>query len=229
MPAPLIIALAAPVVADVVNRLRKTKIKIAILGSEESGKSTFIELLQNGVVKKKDYRYTGLRASVPEFEAFWTKKNKFLRTDLAVNTAAGAWEKFKDLFPDFGNLNKNQGQDIPGGTELMNRYSSLMKGKNVVFFLINVEKFLTNESERKDVLARLEFIYNNRDDEGNFIVLVTHIDKVKEDETQIRSQLKMFLKDKMYSRIFEETKFLNLLDEHAGDEIRKCFRKYGNN
>ena len=103
MPLPLIPILwtvGTAVASAIVNRTRKTKLKIAVIGPEEGGKTAFINLLKNGTVKKDEpYRNTGLNEALLEFEAFWSVENSVLRTDIAVNSEAGLWEKIKDFVP----------------------------------------------------------------------------------------------------------------------------------
>lgn len=225
MPIPLIIPLAVGLGGYLAaNRIRKCVLKVAILGPEESGKSTLIELLKNGSVKESNYKHTGLREAVPEFEAFWTKNRKIRGTYITVNSESGIIEKLSDLIPDFGNLNKDKGQDVSGGSESMFRYKQLMRGKDFIFFLINAEKFLTDECERRDVFSRLDFIHNNRVYKGELIILATHVDKVQHDINTIHSLLKNTVKDKPYSVIFENIKCINLFEKCAGIQIQKCFK-----
>lgn len=214
-------------IAGAVNRARKTKLEIAILGPEASGKTTLIELLSEGKVEDTVYHQTGTQEVCPEFEAFWTKSNKIRRTDITVNSDSHWWQEIKNLFPDKGWL-KNNGQDIPGGEEIVNNYEKLMKKKDIVFFLINVKDFFDNEEACEEVLARLEFLSRHyKEDMSKFIVLATHIDKVGKTEEEIKNGIRNRLKDKPYSNIIGNLKCINLVGDSAGDDIRKCFGKYG--
>ncbi|WP_163438838.1 hypothetical protein [Fibrobacter succinogenes] len=216
-------------VTGAVNRWRKTKLEIAVLGPEASGKTTLIELLSKGKVENRLYRQTGIQEICPEFEAFWTKPNMFFCTDITVNSDSHWWQEIKNLFPDIGKF-KNNGQDIPGGEEIVNNYEKLMEKKDFVFFLINVKEFFDKEDVSEDVLARLEFLSRHyENDMSKFIVLATHIDKVGKTEEEIKNGIRNKVKDKPYSNIIGNLKCINLVGDSAGDDIRKCFGEYGKN
>lgn len=226
MPLPLIPILwtvGTAVASAVVNRTRKTKLKIAVIGPEEGGKTAFINLLKNGTVKKDEpYRNTGLNEALLEFEAFWSVENSVLRTDIAVNSEAGLWEKIKDFVPG----EQHGGKDIPGEKGLTSDYKKLLEGKDFSFFFFNIKRYFDEKKYQKDVNSRLDWLnyYVKPDD---LIVVATHIDQMNENINDISRKFRDLVKGKDFGNVLKNVKYINLLDENAGEEMRKCFGKYG--
>ena len=225
MPLPSIpIILTALAASAAANRARKTKLKIAVIGPEEGGKTAFINLLKNGKVKDEPYRSTGLNEALSEFEAFWSVENSVTRTDIAVNSEAGLWEKIKDFIPG----EQHGGKDMPGEKGLMREYKKLLEGKDFSFFLFNVKRYFDEKNYQKDVNIRLDFLNYNVKPE-NLIVVATHIDQVNENINDISRKFRDLVNGKNFGDVLKNVKYINLLDENAGKEMRKCFGEYGEN
>lgn len=223
MPLPLIpIILAALATSAAANRARKTKLKIAVIGPEEGGKTAFINLLKNGKVKDGPYRNTGMNEALLEFEAFWSVENSVLRTDIAVNSEAGLWEKIKDFVPG----EQHGGKDIPGEEGLTSDYKKLLEGKDFSFFFFNIKRYFDEKNYQKDVNIRLDWLnyYVKPDD---LIVVATHIDQMNENINDISRKFRDLVKEKDFGNVLKNIKYINLLDENAGEKMRKCFGKYG--
>lgn len=220
---PIITGVVSSVVGGLTAwRIRKKKLKIAVIGPEEGGKTAFIKLLEYGQVKDASYKQTGLNESLLEIEAFWTKENKLLRTDIAINSDAGLWEKIKDFIPG----DQYGGKDIPGEIRLLPDYKKILEGKLYSFFFFNIKRYFDENEYKKDVNCRLDFL-NDYLHCKNLIVVATHIDEINEDVNKIASTFKDMVKDKPYIDVLKNVKYINLLDEKAGEEMRKCFGKDG--
>lgn len=228
MPLPLIPILwtvGTAVASAVVNRTRKTKLKIAVIGPEEGGKTAFIKLLKYGKINKDEpYRNTGLNESLLEFEAFWSIENSIKRTDIAVNSDADFWEDLKDFIPG----EQHGSKDIPGEKGLTSEYKNLLEGKDFSFFFFNIKQYFDEKNYQKDVNARLDFL-NYYVKPENLIVIATHIDQINKNVNDISRKFRELVKGKAFLNVLKNVKFINLLDENAGEEMRKCFGKYGEN
>ena len=225
MPAPLVIlayVAGSALIGAIGNRVRKTKLKIAVIGPEEGGKTTFVELLKKGCVKDEAYRQTNLSESLPEFEAFWTKKNKLRRVDIAVNSDVGIKTFFKDFKPGM----RYGGKDIPGDKGLMSEYKKLLEKKDFSFFFFNIQRYFDEDGYKNDVNCRFDFLTDYLHQDG-IIVVATHIDKIDGNINVISQKFKDMIKEKPYAGVLKNVKYINLLDCNAGSEIRKCFGDHG--
>lgn len=219
---PILCTAGTAVASAIVNRVRKKKLKIAVIGPEEGGKTAFIKLLEYGRVKDAPYKHTGLNEPLLEIEAFWTKENKWLRTDFAINSDAGLWEKIKDFIPG----DQHGSKDIPGEKGLLSDYKKLLEGKHYSFFFFNIKRYFEERDYERDVNSRLDFL-NDYLHSKNLIVVATHIDQINEGVNKIASRFKEMVKDKPYIDVLKNVKYINLLDDKAGEEMRKCFGKDG--
>lgn len=114
-------------VQDLKNDVKSSK-KIAILGLQKAGKTTFLRFLQ-GDKNYKEYVATGM----DEYEEF----------DI----------KFKEKVVT---ITKNY--DIGGNDHFMRNYMTVLKNTDIVFFLFDVSLFFNDNEYYRDFCARVDFL-----------------------------------------------------------------------
>ena len=90
-----------------------------------------------------------------------------------------------------------------GGADglLVRRFDELIKEKDIIVFVFNVNTFIEVPDYRKDVFARLEFIFGHIETEKQKIILVgSHRDKRNEQDGELISKVVGLLNDKVYLR-----------------------------
>ena len=176
----------------------KDRTGLAIFGMEESGKTTIFNYLRNE-------NMVGA-TSVRELNEFEYKLEN------------GKTRLIK------------KGVDIGGGTEYIKAYYAPMLSDNnydVYFFVFNSFKYLTEQTEQLNINARIKFIKEKNIENKKIILIGSHFDKFKIDESKVRSEITSKVKDKDYVSLFSEHLVLmNLTDKRILKEFfnKKAFK-----
>lgn len=170
---------------------------IAVLGMQMSGKTTFYDMLRYG--KSNANGGTHLD-TIPSFE--YTAPN-------------GRCIKFAES------------KDIGGGEEYIKLwYEEQMKKNDIVFFFFDSHRYSKEMIYKKDVNARLSFIYDkareiNKDIDKNIVVIGSFVDKFsKFDQISVMSNIQKDLSNKDYSALLKTNFFVvSLIEKKHIDKI----------
>ncbi|WP_264521158.1 hypothetical protein [Flavobacterium sp. N1994] len=100
-----------------------------------------------------------------------------------------------------------KGVDIGGGEEFIKKnYGPMLLDNNydVYFFVFNSFEYLNKTNEQRDVDARIDFIKKKNNNKMKIILIGSHFDKFKINESIVRNEIKEKVKDKVYSDLFNE-------------------------
>ena len=221
------------VTPPIVDNVRRKRLNVAVVGPEGAGKSKFIEILKDGEAKLGDYTSTVVDEYEQEFEAFWTVRNKFFRTDITINNCEK--KLLQEIFPRFC---PRGGQDINGrkyiGPKSKEAFKKLVNNSDFVFYLFDINGFITDSSSRDECLARFDFMYRILDESqrNKFRFIGTHLDILQKtssfsDLQKIQTKYKEFFETKIYSHFVRNITYMNLGDTSAGIEICNLFGEDG--
>ncbi|UYW01024.1 hypothetical protein K5I29_11070 [Flavobacterium agricola] len=122
------------------------------------------------------------------------------------------------------------GKDIGGHTTYINQYTKIIEKADVIFYFLDIEKYLNNYIDpidglhyRRDCNSRLDLI-NIHKDSKKVIIFATHKDKLMITESIAKSKFFDLMKDKKYSEMLEGIIFINLTNiSETKSVINKIF------
>lgn len=131
-----------------------TNIKgIAVLGTQGSGKTTLLNILRSKSHEKPDVT---------------------------------SYDKYKEFVYTKQNGNRiiiREGIDIGGGPSFKIHYEPMIKDADIVFFLFDINKWETNEEDRREIRSRIQFITEKCIKYNRFLItFLTHSDKKNPDD-----------------------------------------------
>lgn len=223
----------ATAAAAATDNLRRKRLNVAVVGPKEAGKTKFIEILKNGKADLGEYITTVYDTYEQEFEAFWTKENLMLRTDITINNCEK--EILQEIFPKWC---PRGGKDVNGnryiGPKSNGAFKKLVDNSNFVFYLFDINMFITDSSSREACLDRFDFMYRilNESQRSKFRFIGTHLDTLKKksgfsDLQKIQTKYKKFVENKIYTHFVLNINYMNLGDPSAGTKIRNLFGEAG--
>lgn len=170
---------------------------IAVLGMQMSGKTTFYDMLRYG--KSNASGGTHLD-TIPSFE--YTAPN-------------GRCIKFAES------------KDIGGGEEYIKLwYEEQMKKNDIVFFFFDSYRYSKETIYKKEVNARLSYIYDmareiGKDVDKNIVIVGSFVDKFsKSDQKNVMSNIQKDLSNKDYSALLKTNFFVvSLIEKKHIDKI----------
>lgn len=139
-------------IKDVNNEVKKSK-KIAVLGHQHAGKTTFLRFLKGD----KNYKNINHETGIDEYEEFVLKAGGKLIT-ISKNIDIGGSEDF---------VRKN--------------YELILKNADMAFFLFDVSRFFKETDYFRDFCARVDFLKSITEIKVYFIA--THSDKLESTES----------------------------------------------
>lgn len=187
-------------VENVFKKLKKNEIGMAVLGTNDSGKTTWYNYLKG----------------TPE------QARRIKSQTIAVDNTP----KFEIKFDSGKRIYIKEGKDINGTSDrIKNHYEPMIKENDVILFMVDLSLFLKEEKMKLDVCDRL-FVINTllkrcqeRDNAVKLLYLVfTHADKVK-DLNNSTKQAIAYLQRKN----FDVTKYccVNLLKDEDCNKLKK--------
>ncbi len=189
-----------------VNEMTKDKpliIKkgIFILGPQQVGKTTLYDYLQG-------------------------------KNNSSKQTSVNNYDEFTYKIDKDKSLIIRKGKDIGGGTEFIERfYEKMITDKEVDygFFVFNAYEYLNNIEHRRDVNARLDFIYGKNILNKKTIIIGSYIDKFSNEEVdKVASKIKELTADKSY-RTLLSGEYLHLLNLTNHESLKDFFKNIFNN
>lgn len=164
---------------------------LAILGMQASGKTSFYDQLKG--ISRTEYRGTN-------------------------------YEEVDSFTLDLGDrkVRIKKGLDIGGGEEyIKSYYNDKIKDNDVVLFVFDVSKYLSDKEYLRKCEGRFDYIY--RHSEGKQIYIVgSHLDQCEGDGNQIIQEVKNITKNKEYSSFFGQNfSVINIRDRRQVLSIAK--------
>lgn len=163
----------------IINKILKGN-KIAVLGPQGSGKTTFLNYLRG----KENY-----------YETNATGKERY--------------EGFSFKLSSGKEITIKSGEDIGGGDLYRELYEDLIKKSDSVVFIFDINKYLSDEEYEKMTNARMQFVYekfcsnfNEKEIPRRISIILSHSKNYKEDEAEFFKKIRELKKSKKdYSKI----------------------------
>lgn len=182
----------------ILNYFKNTKKrKIAVLGMQGSGKSTFLQILQG-----KDPKDIPPTIGPEPYGSFYITLDGGIKMKISA------------------------GDDIPG-TGYNEEYHDYISKNDIVFFFFKANEYLHNEEIRKDINNRLHFINKTATDEfkkdidNDIVIIATHIDELELKDVEIKAKIKSLVLEKNYKKLFDHKFYtLNTTDQKQVHETK---------
>src|SRR5690554_634100 len=173
----------------------KTSKKIAILGLQEAGKTTFLRFLQ-GDKNYKKYTSSGM----DEYDEF----------DMKVNN------KVVTIAENF---------DIGGAEAFMRNYTTVLQNTEMAFFLFDVSLFFNDNEYYRNFCARVDYLKSMTTIKTYFIATHPDKLNNTDTDNELKIKISEKLKEKDYKNYVEHKLFIiNLLEDKKLTEfVNKVF------
>lgn len=191
---PLAVGLIGGVLGAVLTDTNEVEGKtLGVIGMKEAGKTQLYKTLQ----RKAYSSYQGTATN--DYEEF-----VFIYGDKIIKVAAG--------------------RDIGGGENyIRDYYKKWIEEKDIIFFVFNASRYITDNSYAQDVKNRMDFIWrqmknkygSNEEIKKKLVTVGSHLDKI--DQNKHNSLIGSFQQDvngKPYSQMFHENFIIANLTEH---------------
>lgn len=180
-------------IQDVKNDVKTSK-KIAILGLQSAGKTTFLKFLQGD----KNYKNSNHNTGLDEYEEF-------------------------DVYVGSKIITISKNVDIGGSKAFMRNYTKVLEDTDMAFFLFDASLFFNDDEYYRDFCARVDFLKSLTKISTYFIATHPDKLEINEKELKVKMSEKLNNKH-YKSYVEQKLFVINLLDEERISEfVKKVF------
>lgn len=151
-----------------------------------------------------------------------------LRGEYYQEVSPTAEEKYPKFSTKIGSRDVwiSDGIDYGGGDAYVTQYEDMLKNKEIVFFVFDLSKYLTDIEYKRRTNSRLQLLYSiakrrSIDVNNNVVVIGSHYDEVKKKMKDVKNALSE-LQSKSYGEMFLSNVFaIDTRDEKNIDELKE--------
>ena len=142
--------------------------------------------------------------------------------ELPEETFNEEYDSFKYILSPDKTIYIDKGVDIGGNKNYMSDYGKLIKNNDVIFYFLNIQRYLTEIDYKRECNSRLAYI-NPHINNKKFAVIATHPDQSKLSKNELKDKMLDHIRDKPYSKLFNRDFYIaNLTNKQ---EVRKLIER----
>lgn len=132
--------------------------------------------------------------------------------EVKINTQKDKYKSFVYTLSSDKKIFIDKGNDIGGNVNFMIEYEQIIEDNSVIFYLFNINRYLTEIEYKRQCNMRLAYIYPRIKDK-KFALIASHSDHSKLIKNELEEEVLNQVRGKEYSKLFNNLYVVNLIDK----------------